>query len=162
MDSLLAIHGFREQEYEGFNLYLVRDPKGLGRIVIKRIIAESQPKAEVVIKSIFHLLITRDYSFSCRSDYIFKLVDQVMVTNFQLSLEYYRLHLTEKEQSFSIARASFAVAWLVLVVRIFTVKQGPFLMLGEVTTFVACKEEDCKFAILKEASSSAFDHLDPS
>lgn len=135
---------------------MVRDPKELGRIVIKRIIAESQPKAEVVIESIFHLLITRDYSFSCRSDYIFKLVDQVMVTNFQLSLEYYRLHLTEKEQSFSIVEASFAVAWLVLVARIFTVKQGPFLMLGEVTTFVACKEEDCKFAILKEASSSAF------
>jgi len=67
---------------------LVRDPKGLGRIVIKRIIAENLPKAEVVIESIYHLLITRGYSFSCRSDYIFKLVDQVVVTSYQLSLEY--------------------------------------------------------------------------
>jgi hypothetical protein len=67
-----------------------------------------------------------------------------------------------QEQSFFIARASFAVAWLVLAARIFTVKQGPFLMPSEAATFVACKVEDCKFAILKEASSSAFDHLDPS
>lgn len=79
-----------------------------------------------------------------------------MVTNFQLSLAYYRPHLTVKEQSFSIARASFAAAWLELAARIFTVKQGPFLMPSEAATFVACKEEDYKFAILKEASSSAF------
>lgn len=156
LDSLLADHVLVKQEYEGFILYQVRDPKGQGRIVIKRIIADSPPKEEVVVESIFHQLISRGYSFSCRSDYIFKLVDQVVVTSYQLSLAYSLPHLIEKEQSFSIAEASFAVAWQVLAAEIFTAKQDPFLMLGEATTSAAYKEGDCKFTILKEASSSAF------
>jgi hypothetical protein len=43
-----------------------------------------------------------------------------VVTSYQLSLEYFLPHLIEKEQSFSIAEASFAAAWLVLAAGIFT------------------------------------------
>ncbi len=144
-----------KQEYQSFILYQVRNLKGQGRIVIKRIIADSPTKEEDVIEYIFHQLISRGYSFSCRSDYIFKLVDQIVVTSYRLSLAYCLPHLIEKEQSFSIAEASFATAWLVLGAGIFTARQDPFLMLSEATTSAAYKEGDCIFTILKETSSSA-------
>jgi hypothetical protein len=100
---------------EGFKAFgSVRDPKGRGRIVIKRIIAGSPSREEVIIESICHQLISLDYSFSCRSDCIFRPVARVVVANFQLSREWCCLHhLIEKEQSFSITEASFAAAWQV-------------------------------------------------
>jgi hypothetical protein len=68
----------------------------------------------VIIESICHQLISLDYSFSCRSDCIFRPVARVVVANFQLSREsYYPRHLIEKEPPFSITEASFAVALLV-------------------------------------------------
>jgi hypothetical protein len=100
---------------EGFKAFgSVRDPKGQGRIVIKRIIAGSPSRVVVVIESICHQLISLDYSFSCRSDCIFRPVDRVVVANFQLSrVSCCPHHQIEKEPPFSITEASFAVAWQV-------------------------------------------------
>jgi hypothetical protein len=68
----------------------------------------------VVIESICHQLISLDYSFSCRSDCIFRPEDRVVVASFQLSREWcYLHHLIEKEPSFSITEASFVAAWQV-------------------------------------------------
>jgi hypothetical protein len=107
---------------EGFKAFgSVRDPKELGRIVIKRIIAGSPSREVVIIESICHQLISLDYSFSCRSDCIFRPVDRVVVANFQLSRESYCLHhLIEKEPPFSITEASFIAAWLVPAARMLT------------------------------------------
>jgi hypothetical protein len=112
------------QQYEGLLLFgLAKDPKELGRIVIKRIIAESPSREGVVAESIFLLLISLGYSFSCRSDCIFKPIDRVVVTNFLLYLECCCLpHLTGKELSFSITKASFVAARLVLAAILLTAK----------------------------------------
>jgi hypothetical protein len=100
---------------EGFKAFgSVRDPKGQGRIVIKRIIAGSPSREVVIIESICHQLISLDYSFSCRSDCIFRPVARVVVANFQPSREScYPRHLIKREPPFSITEASFAIAWLV-------------------------------------------------
>jgi hypothetical protein len=110
--------------YEGFAVFgSVRDPKGRGRIVIKRIIAGSPSRGVVIIESICHQLISLDYSFSCRSDCIFKPVARVVVANFQPSREWCcPRHLIEKELSFSIIEASFAAAWLVPAARMLTAR----------------------------------------
>jgi hypothetical protein len=117
----------------------------------------------VIIESICHQLISLDYSFSCRSDCIFKPVARVGVANFQLSREWCCLHhLIEKEQSFSITEVSFAAAWQVPAAGMLTARLGPYLMRCEATASIACMEEDCIFAVLREASSSAFTHPHPS
>jgi hypothetical protein len=110
--------------YEGFKpCGSVKDPKGQDRIVIKRIIAGSPSREVVIIESICHQLISLDYSFSCRSDCIFKPVARVVVANFQLSrVSCCPLHLIKREQSFSITEASFAVAWQVPAAGMLTAK----------------------------------------
>ena len=138
---------------------LAKGPRGLGRIVIKRIVAKSPSRGVAANGLTFHQLINQDCSFSCRSDCTFEPVDLAVVASSPTSLECCccLLRLTEKEQSSSIVGVSSVAALLTLVVALLAAIQGPFPRPNAAAASAACKEEDYRFTVLRGASSSVFD-----